>query len=292
MAAEPRLTAFLDDTLSLFRGISQHPSLQLPPLQDPIPSLSASRPLPLEPSASANRDAHASPAPQYSISAGRTASGKTRAANGGPGGGGGGGGENAVQSAEGVVKVAEKPSTPPNKGRDQSRELNTDEMAESAQTSGPRKRQKLDSDGEPDGIYLQLPKMCGKRAHSDNAPSLAGLEHIVNPLHLSGSAGLGTAYPPVAQGAFEDAHGRNSLNAAPVTTGESPASCSAGGTGNGPVETPSKRENRRPRRKWGEQETDHLLRGVALYGVGNWKKILEHSEFSFNARSSIDLKDR
>ncbi|KAH0543782.1 hypothetical protein FGG08_001964 [Glutinoglossum americanum] len=287
MAAEPRLTALLDDPLNLFRSISQHPSLQLPPLQDPIPSLSASRPLPLEPSASANRDAHASPAPQYSISAGRAAGGKTRAANGGLNGG-----ENVAQLVEGVGKAVEKSSTLPNANRSQARQKNTNEMAESTQASSSRKRQKVDADGEADNSYLQLPKMCKKRAHSGRAPSLAGLEHIVSPLNVAGSPGVGTAYPPIAPGAFEDAHGRNALNADPAITREAAASGPVGDASNGSAEKPSKRENRRPRRKWGEQETDHLLKGVSLYGVGSWKKILEHPGFSFNARSSIDLKDR
>ncbi|KAI9776036.1 MAG: hypothetical protein M1839_000638 [Geoglossum umbratile] len=286
MAAEPRLTAFLDDPLNHFR-ISQHPSLQLPPLQEPIPSLSASRPLPLEPSASANRDAHASAAPQYSISAGRTTGGETRTTNGGPVGGG-----NAAQRAEGVAAAAGKPPTASSANRSQSRQKNTGEVAESTQTPNPRKRQKVDADIETDNSYLQLPKMCKNRTHSGRALSLAGLEHIVSPLNVSGSPGVGTAYPPIAPSAFEDAHGRNALNAAPAATRELAAKGSTGDASNGPTEKPLKRENRRPRRKWGEQETDHLLKGVALYGVGSWKKILEHPEFSFNARSSIDLKDR
>jgi hypothetical protein len=165
-------------------------------------------------------------------------------------------------------------------------------MLEDFQASSPRKRQKIDTDGEADNSYLQLPKMCKKRAHSGHAPSLAGLEHIVSPLNVSGSSVVGTAYPPIAPSAFEDAHGRNALNTAPAMTRGSAVSNSAGDASNGPTEKPSKRENRRPRRKWGEQETDHLLKGVAIYGVGSWKKILEHPGFSFNARSSIDLKDR
>ncbi|KAI9733338.1 MAG: hypothetical protein M1834_003422 [Cirrosporium novae-zelandiae] len=48
----------------------------------------------------------------------------------------------------------------------------------------------------------------------------------------------------------------------------------------------------RSRRKWSEQETNDLLRGVARFGIGNWKKILSYSEYHFQSRSSIDLKDR
>ncbi|KAI9769432.1 MAG: hypothetical protein M1840_004134 [Geoglossum simile] len=286
MAAEPRLTTFLDDPLNLYRSISQHPSLQLPPLQDPIPSLSASRPLPLEPSASANRDAHASTAPQYSISAGRATGGKARTINGGSGGG-----ETAAQVVEGVATAMEKPHTASNANRAQSRQKNTSEVLESTQASIPRKRQKIDAGNATDNSYLRLPKICKKRTHSERTPPLAGLEHIVSPLNVSGSPSVRT-YPPMAPSAFEDAHGRNALNAAPTMTEETTVRGPTGGTSNGSAENPSKRETRRPRRKWGEQETDHLLKGVALYGVGSWKKILGHPGFSFNARSSIDLKDR
>ncbi|OCL05233.1 hypothetical protein AOQ84DRAFT_366816, partial [Glonium stellatum] len=46
------------------------------------------------------------------------------------------------------------------------------------------------------------------------------------------------------------------------------------------------------RNKWTEQETKDLLRGVAKFGIGNWKRILECQEFVFRERTSVDLKDR
>ncbi|RDA85318.1 hypothetical protein CP532_4970 [Ophiocordyceps camponoti-leonardi (nom. inval.)] len=48
----------------------------------------------------------------------------------------------------------------------------------------------------------------------------------------------------------------------------------------------------RPRRKWSEQETEHLLLGVSRHGVGKWTTILEDGEFVFNDRTAGDLKDR
>lgn len=46
------------------------------------------------------------------------------------------------------------------------------------------------------------------------------------------------------------------------------------------------------RNKWSDSETADLLRGVAKFGIGNWKKILECEEFSFTNRTAVDLKDR
>ena len=46
------------------------------------------------------------------------------------------------------------------------------------------------------------------------------------------------------------------------------------------------------RNKWTDQETDDLLRGVAKFGIGSWKKILMCAEYSFNKRTAVDLKDR
>lgn len=50
---------------------------------------------------------------------------------------------------------------------------------------------------------------------------------------------------------------------------------------------------KRPKRnKWNEEETASLLKGVAHFGIGNWTKILNCSDYQFNNRSALDLKDR
>nr|POE89963.1 telomere-associated protein 1 [Quercus suber] len=46
------------------------------------------------------------------------------------------------------------------------------------------------------------------------------------------------------------------------------------------------------RNKWSEDETAYLLKGVARLGVGNWTKILECSEYHFDCRTALDLRDR
>ncbi|KAJ2977467.1 hypothetical protein NQ176_g4355 [Zarea fungicola] len=48
----------------------------------------------------------------------------------------------------------------------------------------------------------------------------------------------------------------------------------------------------KPRRKWTDEETNHLLLGVNRHGVGKWTNILEDSDFAFNDRTAGDLKDR
>ncbi|ORY60536.1 uncharacterized protein BCR38DRAFT_349651 [Pseudomassariella vexata] len=53
-----------------------------------------------------------------------------------------------------------------------------------------------------------------------------------------------------------------------------------------------KRRAAKPRRKWSEEETNHLLLGVSKHGVGRWTDILDDPEYKFNERSAGDLKDR
>ena len=55
----------------------------------------------------------------------------------------------------------------------------------------------------------------------------------------------------------------------------------------------SKRAYNRERIKWSEDEISDLLKGIGIYGVGKWKKILTHPGFSFlPERTYVDLKDR
>ncbi|KAI0540391.1 hypothetical protein GGR58DRAFT_461180 [Xylaria digitata] len=53
-----------------------------------------------------------------------------------------------------------------------------------------------------------------------------------------------------------------------------------------------KRRAAKPRRKWSEEETNHLLLGVSKHGVGRWTDILEDPGYKFNERTAGDLKDR
>ncbi|EKG11678.1 SANT domain DNA binding protein [Macrophomina phaseolina MS6] len=55
---------------------------------------------------------------------------------------------------------------------------------------------------------------------------------------------------------------------------------------------PQKSETGKRRKKWTEEETTSLLKGVAKFGIGSWKKILECPDFEFDGRTAVDLKDR
>jgi hypothetical protein len=46
------------------------------------------------------------------------------------------------------------------------------------------------------------------------------------------------------------------------------------------------------RNKWTDEETADLLKGVAKFGIGNWTRILNCPDYTFQRRTAIDLKDR
>jgi hypothetical protein len=49
---------------------------------------------------------------------------------------------------------------------------------------------------------------------------------------------------------------------------------------------------RRIRLTWTPEETQALIQGCRIHGVGNWKKILTDPSLKFNSRTAVDLKDR
>ena len=64
-----------------------------------------------------------------------------------------------------------------------------------------------------------------------------------------------------------------------------------GSSGQDAIQTGTQRE-KAVRNKWTEEETAELLKGVARFGVGQWTKILQKSDYNFSGRSALDLKDR
>ncbi|KAJ5918258.1 hypothetical protein N7454_010633 [Penicillium verhagenii] len=54
----------------------------------------------------------------------------------------------------------------------------------------------------------------------------------------------------------------------------------------------SRGRSRKNLRKWSEEETTDLLRGVVKCGIGNWTAILAQPELKFNKRTASNLKDR
>ncbi|RAL10620.1 telomere repeat binding factor family protein [Aspergillus homomorphus CBS 101889] len=59
-----------------------------------------------------------------------------------------------------------------------------------------------------------------------------------------------------------------------------------------PMSPKTRGRSRKNLRKWTEEETTALLRGVVKCGIGNWTAILAQPELKFNKRSASNLKDR
>ncbi|CRG82875.1 hypothetical protein PISL3812_00221 [Talaromyces islandicus] len=59
-----------------------------------------------------------------------------------------------------------------------------------------------------------------------------------------------------------------------------------------PLSPKTRGRSRKNLRKWTEQETTDLLKGVVKCGIGNWTAILQQPELNFNKRSASNLKDR
>ncbi|OJJ43473.1 hypothetical protein ASPZODRAFT_954579 [Penicilliopsis zonata CBS 506.65] len=59
-----------------------------------------------------------------------------------------------------------------------------------------------------------------------------------------------------------------------------------------PMSPKTRGRSRKNLRKWTEEETTALLRGVVKCGIGNWTAILAQPELKFNKRSAANLKDR
>jgi hypothetical protein len=153
----------------------------------------------------------------------------------------------------------------------------------------PRKRRKL-YDHERIADFVQLPKPTAK-TKEDRPPPFQPIS-VLNELHEPPPSAA--RFPPITPSASQDAQDRMLSTELPGIS--TPAKTEPKkrkpreSSGNG---LPAKRVYLRPRMKWTEEETDQLLKGVAIYGVGKWKKILLHPEFSFqNGRTPVDLKDR
>jgi hypothetical protein len=59
-----------------------------------------------------------------------------------------------------------------------------------------------------------------------------------------------------------------------------------------PLSPKSRGRSRKNIRKWTDEETTDLLKGVIKCGIGNWTAILQQPELNFNNRSAPNLKDR
>jgi hypothetical protein len=61
---------------------------------------------------------------------------------------------------------------------------------------------------------------------------------------------------------------------------------------NAPMSPKARGRSRKNLRRWTDEETTTLLRGVLKCGIGNWTAILAQPELEFNQRTASNLKDR
>ncbi|KAI9875933.1 MAG: hypothetical protein M1830_007722 [Pleopsidium flavum] len=287
MASEPRLAALLDDPLTRLEDIPQHPSLRIPPLQDPKPPQTASRPLPLEPNARTDKNAH---------------SGKIKLC----------GRIKALAEALQIHDAGPGPNTsdtdrkePPRTGRGSmggslksasQEHINyadsAEELKSAPSSNSSRKRRRIDN-GEGLGDFVQLPRPLAKQKAEKYPPfkPMAALNGLNEP---PPNAAL---FPPITPNASQDATVGNILNASTAADAgssitekldEAPKNHKSISS----MRAARKKQSSIARKKWTDAETDQLLQGVAMFGVGKWKKILSHPDFTFTARTAVDLKDR
>lgn len=244
----------------LFDEIPLHHALRIPPLIDPLPFLPASldRPSPLEPNARVN----------------------THIDN-----------ETAKLTGRRKALAEAKPL-----GDTESSDLRP--LQESSRNDlrpiqkSPRKRQKL-YDHEHIADFVQLPKP--KSAAKEDKPPPFQPVSVLNELHEPPpSAAL---FPPITPGTtphqqeWEVEKKASKADAADGKSASAKKATNKKGKGDKP---PPKRVSLRPQRlMWSETEISQLVKGVAIYGMGKWKKILNHPEFTFHKeRTAVDLKDR
>ncbi|KAI9863063.1 MAG: hypothetical protein M1824_000751 [Vezdaea acicularis] len=274
---EPRLTALLDDTSMMFRSFTpQNLEFQLPPIHEPISSHTSSRPPPLEPNASLNRDSHAS---------------TSKLSNSGSGA------KSRRRSKDGTIRgpaAARSPNTQKEPQRSKSpsrlvvpldlhRQSSFEDFLDLDWNTAPRKRQKIE-EAPAEKAKVKLP-VLQKKTPPSRLPTVPAISDLKTP---PPNAAL---FPPITPSPFEDAHGRHTLNATSSPKGDNDTSSTPKNNEKSESSTGGKRATKQ-RRKWTAEETEHLLKGVARHGLGKWKKILEDTDFRFDDRSAIDLKDR
>ncbi|KAF6837001.1 myb dna-binding domain containing protein [Colletotrichum plurivorum] len=170
-----------------------------------------------------------------------------------------------------------------------------DEVPDNKDDNSTKKRHRTLTTKD-DFDFPQLPQPV-KKQKPIQPQVMPAMPPIINGLHEPPpDAAL---FPPIAPNDFNE-HESNQLKPlrdyVPVTDeketekpGEvdstpAKASKSAGGK--------TRKKAMKPRRKWSEAETNHLLLGVNRHGVGKWTDILADPDFNFNDRTAGDLKDR
>ena len=235
--------------------------LRIPPIQDPFSQMSvvSRRPSPLEPNASVNIDNEA----------------------------------NKLTGRQRALAQAKPLGPSEYKEPDSSVAANPAANLEAREAEHPkerlRKKQKL-YDHEHMADFVQLPRPQ-KHLREDRPRPFQPIS-VLNELHEPPpSAAL---FPPITPNISQEEHdpraaqSSNHINDSgrPATRKRKPRVCSTG------IRT-AKRTYTRERTAWTEEETDQLVKGVAIYGMGRWKNILDHPELHFREeRTNMDLKDR
>lgn len=138
--------------------------------------------------------------------------------------------------------------------------------------------------------FLQLPQPVKKQKATAAPPDLPP---IINGLHEPPPHAA--LFPPISSTDFDDEHDVTQLRLLQDVThfneDKHPSSTSPQASDKGSGKGSRKRAAK-PRRKWSEEETNHLLLGVSRHGVGKWTTILDDADFKFNDRTAGDLKDR
>ncbi|CAI6093996.1 unnamed protein product [Clonostachys chloroleuca] len=165
-----------------------------------------------------------------------------------------------------------------------------DDTAESLEDASNKKRNRGIAGKDE---FLQLPQPMKKQKATPHAPVMPP---IINGLHEPPpDAAL---FPPIASDEFTNNDATQlkllqELNYSEERAGQLAANGGVGGAGGADkAANRARKRATKPRRKWTEEETNHLLLGVSRHGVGKWTSILEDPDFKFNERTAGDLKDR
>lgn len=244
----------------IFDDFQPRLSLRIPPLQDPFPALSiiSRRPSPLEPNARVNIDSEAN-----------KLTGRQRALAQAKHLG-------APDQDELEIPLTAKPAA------------NLEAQQTEHPKERPRKKKKL-HDHEQIADFVQLPQPQTK-SRGDKPRPFQPIS-VLNELHEPPpSAAL---FPPITPSASQEGldsnagQHSNKTNAPTRPSGKEKPRVRSTGSGT------AKRTYTRERTAWTEEETDQLIKGVAIYGMGRWKSILDHPELHFReGRTNMDLKDR
>lgn len=114
------------------------------------------------------------------------------------------------------------------------------------------------------------------------------LEEILDPNSLDRS-NVDYAEEPKLDQPLANDHSR-SAGKPPVDNSDNPADKPV--DADEPLSPKTRGRSRKNLRRWTEQETTDLLKGVVKCGIGNWTAILQQPELKFNKRSAANLKDR